>query len=61
MIFFFAFVGADIGVKSPELVVPEVAVGCASDVPVAESQAGTPQTIQRVKSSLILASGDTTI
>ena len=36
-------------------------MGCASDVPVAESQAGTPQTIQRVKSSLILASGDTTI
>ena len=43
--FFFAFVGADIGVKSPELVVPEVAVGYASDVPVTESQTGTPQTI----------------
>ena len=56
-----AFASADIGVKSPELVVPEVAMGSASDVSVAESQARIPQTIQRVESSLIPASGDTTI
>ena len=36
-------------------------MGSASDVPVAEYQAGTPQTIQRVESSLIPASGDTTM
>ena len=32
-----------------------------SDVQVAESQARTPQTIQRVESSLILSSRDTTM
>ena len=56
-----AFAGANTNVKSPELVVPEVAVGSTFGVQVAESQAGTPQTIQRVESSLILASGDTKI
>ena len=56
-----AFVVADIGVKDPELIVPEVAVGSTPDLQVAESQAGTPQTIQRVESSLIPANGDTTM
>ena len=34
---FVCFCNADIGVKSPKLVVPKVAVGSASDVSVAES------------------------
>ena len=55
------FAGVDTGVNSPKLVVPEVAVGSASNVPIAESQVGTPQTIQRVESSLIPASGDITM
>jgi len=56
-----AFVVADIGVKGPELIVPEVAVGSTPNLQVAKSQAGTLQTIQRVESFLIPMSGDTTI
>ena len=48
----FAFVG----VKGPEVVVE-----FAPNIQVAKSQARTPQTIQRVESSLILSSGDTTM
>ena len=46
------------GVKGPEPVEPEVAM---ESTQVAEFQAGTPQTIQRVESSLISKSGDTTM
>ena len=52
----FAIAGADISVKDPELVVPKVAVESASDIQVAKAQVGTPQTIQRIESSLILES-----
>ena len=52
----FAIAGADTSVKDPKLVVPEVAMESASDVQVAKAQVGTPQTIQRIESSLILES-----
>ena len=51
------FVGVDIGIRDPEFVVPEVAVGFAQ---IAE-QAKTPQAIQKVDSSLISTSGDATM
>ena len=51
------FAGVDTGVRDPEFVVPEVVVGSAQ---VAE-QAKTPQSIQKVDSSLISTSGDATM
>ena len=51
----------DTGVRAPKLVVPEVIVESTSNVQVAESQARTPQTIQRIESSLIPTSGGTTM
>ena len=56
-----AFTGANTGVKGPEPVVLEVAVGPAPVVQVAESQSRIPQTIRRVESFLIPVSGDTTM
>ena len=53
-----AFVSVVTGVKSPKPVVPEVAVEFAY---FAKFQARTSQTIQRVESSLIPTSGDTTM
>ncbi|KAL4650382.1 hypothetical protein ACB092_01G083900 [Castanea dentata] len=53
--------GADTVAKDFEPVVPEVVVEFATDVQVVETQAGIPQTIQRVEGSLIPESGDATI
>ena len=50
------FVGVGTGAKASEVVVES-----APNIQVAKSQAGTPQTIQRVESSLIPSSGDTTM
>ena len=51
------FANVDTGVRDPRFMVPEVAMGFAQVV----EQAGTPQAIQKVDSSLTPTSGDTTI
>ena len=55
------FAGADTGAKELEPVVPEIVVESTPDVQAVEAQIGIPQTIQRVESSPILESGDTTM
>ena len=55
------FAGADTGTKDLEPVVPEIVVESAPDVQAVEAQIRIPQTIQRVESSPILKSGDTTM
>ena len=55
------FAGADTGAKDLEPVVPEIVMESAPDVQAVEAQIGIPQTIQRVESSPILESGDTTM
>ena len=56
-----AFTGVDTSAKDLEPVVIEVVVESSPNVQVVEAQARIPQTIQRVESSLIPESGDTTM
>ena len=53
-----AFAGVDTGVRDPEFVVPEMAV---ESTQIVESQAGTPQIIQKVDNSRITTNGGATM
>ena len=55
------FAGTNTGAKDLEPVVPEIVVESTPDVQAVEAQIGIPQTIQRVESSPILKSGNTTM
>ena len=52
-----AFASVATGVRDPEFMVPKMAMGSAQ---IAE-QAGTPQAVQKVDSSLTPTSGDATV